>query len=310
MGRPRLYPIGTVGPNDVLYCDVCNKEYTRAHKSRHVKSNKHKNALRNKIQTKDIDMSADKKETKTKKKKEHALGYIEDQKIYLESVNDDYFFKIGDQLVKEIETETEEIKPLPQTINPRSVIYVCGKSNSGKSTFCREYIGEYMKLFPKRDVYIVLKDDMDKDKAFKGLDKKNIFYPPLDTFLEEVKMEEFPDGSLILLDDIDYIGDKIIKENLFKLKNEIMGAGSKRKISLVLTSHLINKGHSTREIINEMNQVVLFPAGCLNLDYFLEHYLGFSKDDIKDVKKLKTRYILINNGVPQYLLSKHKLYML
>lgn len=316
MVRPKKYEEGTTTPNDVLKCDTCEGTYTRAHRSQHMKTKKHKESIKSKLKNKeekeeiDIEENIDTKYIMDKKKK-IVIGTIGGDLITIEDKNDDYFFSFRGELHKKIKTKSSEIKPLPQNQNPRAIVYVCGKSNSGKSTYCREYIDDYLDVWPDREVYIVIKDDIDKGKAFSGLDKnKNVFFVKLDLFSEEIKMEEFPDGSLILLDDIDYISDKAVKTNIHKLKDEILGAGSKRKISLLLTSHLINKGHSTREIINELNQVVLFPQGCLNMNYFLEHYLGFKKSDIEKVHSLKTRYILINNGVPQYLLSKHELYML
>lgn len=307
--RPRKYAVGEVTPNDVLECNICGKTFTRAHRSQHIKTKFHKESIGKNLRNNEVkEQNVD---NKYKMSKKNVVGTINDEIITVVDKNDDYFFKVNGKLYKKIKTTEGEIKPLPQNINPRSVVYVCGKSNSGKSTYCRQYIDDYIDIWPKREVYIVIKDDIDKGKAFSGLDKnKNVFFVKLDIFSEEIKMEEFPDGSLILLDDIDYIGDKTIKKNIHKLKDEILGAGSKRKISLLLTSHLINKGHATRDIINELNQVVLFPQGCLNIDYFLEHYMGFKKTDIAKLKQLKTRYVLINNGVPQYLLSKHELYML
>lgn len=53
MVRPKKYEEGTTTPNDVLKCETCEGTYTRAHRSQHMKTKKHKESIKSKLKNKE-----------------------------------------------------------------------------------------------------------------------------------------------------------------------------------------------------------------------------------------------------------------
>lgn len=316
MVRPRIYEEGSTSPLDRIICEQCGGEYTRAHKSVHMKSKKHSEGKKNMITSYSKEKvmecpieypTMDYPKTSIRKPKPILIGMIGDRDVFIVEKNDKYYFKVDgkDELTKEITTKKTPIIPLPLTNKERSVVYVCGKSGSGKSTYCRDYLIMYKEFYPTNDVYIVSKDG--DDPAFKGLGAKRI---ELDLFSEPVSIDDIDPNCIVVFDDVDSVTDKVQNKNIFKFREQILECGRKPHISTLITSHLINKGLTTRNLINELTQIVLFPAGCSHLEYFLDKHMGFKKNQIKEIEEMRTRYILINNEVPRYVLSKHKLYMI
>jgi len=314
MVRPRKYEEGTTSPLDRITCDQCGGEYTRAHKSLHMKSLKHLEGKKNMITSynkmessmSDYPQPEIKKQS-IRKPKPILIGMIGDRDISIVEKDDKYYFKVDgkDELSTEIKTKKTPIIALPLTNKERSVVYVCGKSGSGKSTYCRDYLILYKEFYPTNEIYIVSKDG--DDPAFKGLGAKRI---ELDLFSEPVSIDDIDPNCIVVFDDVDSVTDKVQNKNIFKFREQILECGRKPHISALITSHLINKGLTTRNLLNELTQIVLFPAGCSHLEYFLDKHMGFKKSQIKEIEEMKTRYILINNEVPRYVLSKHKLYMI
>ena len=50
----------------------------------------------------------------------------------------------------------EYIQQIPDKETERSILYITGSSDSGKSYYTRKYILEYKKNFPKNNIYIFL----------------------------------------------------------------------------------------------------------------------------------------------------------
>lgn len=58
---------------------------------------------------------------------------------------------------------------VPNDKKERDVLFVAGKSGSGKSYYTREYIKQYHKMFPKRDIYLI--SYLDEDETLDAFDK-------------------------------------------------------------------------------------------------------------------------------------------
>ena len=74
----------------------------------------------------------------------------------------------------ELDDDDESMQHMPYTMkdegNTRQILYVSGASGSGKSYYASSYIKEYVKMFPKNDVFVV--SSVDKDKQLDSI--KNV----------------------------------------------------------------------------------------------------------------------------------------
>jgi DNA replication protein DnaC len=213
---------------------------------------------------------------------------------------------IDDKKDREFNVYDSEITMIPT--KRREVIYVCGKSGSGKSHITGQYIKSYNKYFPDREV--LLFSTVHDDPSLKGLKVLKVNLLKMEE--DGISVDEIKPDSLVVFDDIDTITNKNILNNVQNLMNQILETGRHNNIYCIITSHLINDYKRTRTIMNELNRVVLFPCGSSksNIEYFCKKYLGFSKDQINDIHKLKSRHVVISNTVPQYVLCSNKIYLI
>ena len=117
-----------------------------------------------------------------------------------------------------LDDKDDSIQHMPYTTkdkgNTRQILYVSGASGSGKSYYASSYIKEYVKMFPKNDVYIV--SSVDKDEQ---LDKiKNVKRIILDEKFCDTgfSIEDFRD-SMVIYDDTETIANKIVQEKILIL---------------------------------------------------------------------------------------------
>jgi len=115
----------------------------------------------------------------------------------------------------ELDNDDESIQHMPYTMNDegntRQILYVSGASGSGKSYYAASYIREYVKMFPKNDVFVV--SSVDKDKQLDSI--KNVKRIKLDEKFYETPftIEDFKD-SLMVYDDTKMISNNMIKEKI------------------------------------------------------------------------------------------------
>ena len=135
---------------------------------------------------------------------QHPIAEIKDNNkfkkskiIYLESdgeVNSGFnHFKIDDG----------RLQLLPNKNIERSILYVAGQSGSGKTWFCKEYLLEYQKIFPKNEIYMfstVSDDPSLKEVKINYIDVSSIVDDDLDS-------SDFKD-SMCIFDDIENISEK------------------------------------------------------------------------------------------------------
>ena len=182
-----------------------------------------------------------------------------------------------------------QLIPNPKT--ERTISYVVGCSGSGKSTFTSKYIEQYHKTFPKNPVYLFssLDDDEVLDKV--GVQRVKVDKTLVGSGLEAKDFE----NSLVVFDDCDVITDKKVREAVLAISNSILEIGRHFKVSCFFLNHLPTAGKDTRRILNEAHQIVYFPhsGSAKGTNYMLTEYVGFDKDDIKMVKRMKSRWCCI-----------------
>lgn len=206
----------------------------------------------------------------------------------------------------ESKSGTNEIKikdaghliPLP---NPkdRGVIYICGASGSGKSTYAAQYIFNYLNLFPENPVFVFTR--LELDPVLQELGCQRI---PISKELEKLDAIRDLNDSLCLFDDIDTIPDKKLRDKVYAISMDILETGRHRNIYVIVTSHLINGNDRKlcRTTINEAKQIVLFPKGgnVYGIRYLLKNYIGLSPKQIDEILALNTRAVTIHKNYPQF----------
>jgi len=203
----------------------------------------------------------------------------------------------------------QQFQQIPDKNTERSILYITAPSGSGKSYYTREYISQYHKMYPKRDVFIFssLEDDptLDKLKYIKRIKIKQ--QPFLTTDLSAVDFKD----ALCVFDDCDCLTDKLIKKQVFNVLNSILETGRHFNISVVYTSHSACAGIETKKILNECHSITIFPktAGNRILKYLLDSYFGFNKEEIANIKKIKTRWVTITKTFPQVIFTEDKIWI-
>jgi len=198
------------------------------------------------------------------------------------------------------------------SVNPnteRQIIYITGKSGSGKSYFTKQYCEEYKKIFPKRMIYLF--SSLAEDKTIDAIkDLKRITLNE-DLLKEDITAKDFED-SMVIFDDTDCITDKKMKIKVNGILTSILETGRHYNTSIIFTSHIACAGNDTKRILNESHFCVFFPKNMGNkgLKYLLDSYYGLDKEEIKKVKKLKSRWVCICRTFPQVVLCQSSIYTL
>lgn len=211
--------------------------------------------------------------------------------------------------LKEIKLKSNEtINLIPPKKRERSVLYITGQSGSGKSYFAGQYINEYKKQYPKRKCYLF--SSLSDDKSLDA--NKNINRVPLsDKFLNtSFTIEDFK-NTLLIFDDIDVIKNKVLKNKLFGILENVLQTGRHQNTDVIYTSHVPCAGKDTKIILMEATSVTIFPKtlGARTIKYLLEQYFGLDKDQVKKLKKLKTRPVTIIKSYPNVILYEGGCYI-
>lgn len=200
------------------------------------------------------------------------------------------------------------IQQIPDKETERSILYITAPSGSGKSYYTREYVAEYHKMFPKRQVFIfsALEDDVTLDKL-KYIKRIKIDKPE---FLSmSLTSEDFKD-SLVIFDDVDSITTKPIKVKVYSILTSINNCGRHFNVSVIYTSHIACGGNESKSILNECHSLTVFPKnlGGKSSKYLFDNYLGLDKEEIKKIKNIKGRYATIVKSFPMVIYGAHEIW--
>lgn len=213
----------------------------------------------------------------------------------------------------------ERMQIIPSCDSER--VFIAGKSGSGKSTLAALYMYEYLRMFPKRRIFLVSRHD--NEKAYQNIPHTalplTLFQKPekpkKDAPEEEyvpIELEELRD-SLIVFDDCDNLQDKWQDLGVRKLNDDIISNGRKYNIHCVTLAHQIMNWQKTRNLLLEANKIIFFPAGAAkHIRTFLTTYGGLEPDAVKKIMALasKSRWVMLGNIVPQYIVHEHGAYVL
>ena len=237
------------------------------------------------------------------------LAVIEGGKLkgkYVSIAKDDEQDDVSKPL-KQIQLPDEsKFQQVPDPDKEREILYITGPSGSGKSTYTRNYVLQYKKKYKENDIFVfsALKDDEALDK----LKPKRI---KIDDSLvtDPLYAEDFAD-SLVIFDDIDVISDKKHREAVYKILNQILEVGRHHRVFCIVTNHLPTAGNDTRRILNEAHSITYFPhsGSARQVNYLLINYVGLDKDDIKILKKSKSRWATIFKNYPQVAMTERLIF--
>ena len=215
----------------------------------------------------------------------------------------------GKHNMQSLELECDmKYQPIPDITMERCISYVAGKSGSGKSTYCANWLREYKKIYPDNPIFLFSEVDSDEILDAVGLERIKI-----DTSLvtHPITLEQFED-SCIVFDDVDDIDDAKIRKAVFGILNKGLQMGRHHRISMLVTYHLITNGKETRKILNEAHTITIFPRSgkVKGMKYFLTEYLDLDREQKKKLRSLPSRWVMIKNTAPMCVLSEHDAYIL
>lgn len=204
--------------------------------------------------------------------------------------------------------EKHHFQQIPNTTIERSILYITGASGSGKSYYTAQYIKQYKRLYPKRDIYIF--SSLNEDKVLDALKVKRV---KLDENLltEHITAEDFK-NSLVIFDDTDALTNKMMKTKVNNILNSILQTGRHFDVSCILTYHTPTGNRDTTMILNEAHSITIFPhsLGGRKLKYLLMDYIGLDKEQVKKIKNLESRWVTICKTYPMTILSEREAYVL
>ena len=188
----------------------------------------------------------------------------------------------------------------------RNCIFITGQSGSGKSYVIKDFIINYKDKFPNRDIYFFsqkVKDetvDEVKDKFHRVKIDDSLITHPIDP-------DEFKE-CVVVFDDVENLPKKI-KEHLFWVRDYLLEIKRQDKVSVIIVNHLPT-GLEIKKVLNECNVIVFFLANWnRGLKYLLYEYLGLDRDDLKKLRKAKTRASYYFKMYPNVVMNDHQMWV-
>lgn len=232
-----------------------------------------------------------------KRNMEHTIPYV------CKYVDIDSQFKIKSQL------------PNPEL---RDICYVSGAFGSGKSTYTKNYIREFLMMFGEhKDVVLISR--IEDDDAFQDMIEDELILPfEINDYTlteEPLGAKEDLNNTLTIFDDVDLCNKKIEKSIQTTIRDVMMNgrdqSNSGKDIYSLITSHMLTNGMKTRDIINEASSITFFPrsGSQYHIERLLKVYMGFNKKMIKYILGLESRWVTIYKRYPMWVLHEKGAFM-
>lgn len=196
------------------------------------------------------------------------------------------------------------VRPMPPDESFRMSVF--GPSGAGKSTLVGHYLENYRRLWPDNDVFVI--SPYRDPKAYGHIDPD---YIRMDHSLVDKPLDllEFK-HCCIVFDDIESLpgGLDVVID---RFRNQCLEAGRKHGIATICVSHLILNRDQTKKMLNESDQVVVFPKSNFSqIKAVMDRYYGFSPEQIEYVRGIPSRWALIKRSYPPCVVSEHEIKML
>lgn len=200
-----------------------------------------------------------------------------------------------------------KFQQVPDPDTERQIIYITGASGSGKSTYTKNYIKCYKKMYPKRPIYLF--SALKEDESLDEVNPQRILID--DTLVEQPLVAEDFQDSCVIFDDTDCISNKKHRDAVNSILSEILETGRHFNTTCILTFHLATGGKDTRRILNEAHSVVWFPfsGSGVGTKRLLQDYLGLDKKTIQYIKSLKSRWCCYFKNYPPVLMTEKNIWL-
>ena len=197
---------------------------------------------------------------------------------------------------------------LPDDKKNRQINYISGQSGSGKTYWIKNYLQEYKKIYKSNLSYVF--SPFDEDISFEGVSIKNIKID--EELLEDNLTSKDFEDSMVVFDDVESLSNKTLRKDVLRIMDDILMTGRHYNVSACVVFHEACNGHLTKKILNESHSITMFPIslGTRSMKYLCDNYLGMSKEEIKRLKKLKSRAVTIIKSYPKIVLSQKEIYCL
>lgn len=210
---------------------------------------------------------------------------------------------------KEFHINQGSLCQVPNEKLQRECLYIAGPSGSGKSTYVNNFVREYKKTFPDREIYIFSR--VEDDETLEANDDiKHVMVDEqlLDDPIENSELEK----SAVIFDDIDTIPDKALMNYVCDLRNDLLETGRHNKVTMLCTSHLLMDYKKTRTLLNEATTVTFFPrsGSSYHIQRFLKVYCGLNNAQIDRILNLPSRWVTVNKTAPMWVLYNQGCYLL
>lgn len=217
------------------------------------------------------------------------------------------FRKLENGQLPYIQLDNGSMSPIPRIKkkgdDAREIIFISGPEESGKSTWAASYIKRFKTMYPKSIVYVF--SGIEKDKVIDDLKpiriklNENLHNDP-------ISINEFPENSLVLFDDIDTLKNKKVKEAVLELRDRLLEEGRHKSIFVISITHNPTMGKQTKHSLLESSSIVLFPMGgdAFHMKRVLKEYCGYNPKNIDTILNLKSRWIQCHKRYPKFILHE------
>jgi hypothetical protein len=269
------------------------------------------NSKKNKITNYDLDILKNAIQFEGKPKNLSLCGKYEEAKSKHDDIKNDITIYKG------------KFIPMPDLNKDRCVWSFNGSSGSGKSFLASMIVNEYQAIFPKNPV--ILFSRCEKDPAF---DKMKLTRIDIDETIESSDFTNLHD-CLIIFDDIDTLPTVEIKKEegikapkkitidlskkIQRIRDDILEAGRKTKISAICMSHQLFNYGKTRNMLLESDYITFFNrgSGVNHIKRFLKSHVGCDKKIEDKILKMTSRWTLISmHTFPKYVLGENEAFII
>lgn len=191
-------------------------------------------------------------------------------------------------------------------------IVIIAPSGAGKTTTIKNYIIDYRKKYPNKDVFLLSRHDADPsiDEA-KPIRIKISEAEIIDAIKhkEPLITNKSLANSFIIFDDIFTAESKILTDYYFALASDLYQNARKLNIDLAFIMHNTDYGR-TRYLMSESSHFIFYLRSGSSAMYqrLLQQYLGYKdKKVLKKLFDLPTRYVIFSNIAPLYIMTENQI---
>lgn len=197
----------------------------------------------------------------------------------------------------------EKFELLPNTSNEkeqRFIMYVAGRSGSGKSYLTRAVIENYRRLFPTRKVYLISHLSKESTGTLSECEGGELLRINPETLVITPLSIEEVQNCLIVFDDWETFEQKAIMDALYKTLSTIVSEGRHTSTSLIMCVHKLTDYNRTRLLLSESHCVVVYPKGAtpVQLERLITNYVGVSKKVLARLRRSGSRWLAFYKKYP------------